>query len=154
MLLIELFAYFVCAAFLSAQAIYWIWWFIGSPAIVDEMQMFCEAKRGRIFSRFGVWIAKKYSKLEESKYLEFLVENKNKNQDTPEYEPTHLNFWKIAGCCIYCFAVWAALILFGFWWLIAVKNLNYPSDAYFTTAFVWLFYTFLTLFFIKKEFPL
>lgn len=150
MILIELFAYFVCAAFLSAQAIYWFWWFIGSPAVVDEMQMFCEAKRGRIFSQFGAWISKKYTEFELAKYDEW---QQTANENT-EYQPTHLNFWKIAGCCIYCFAVWAALILFVFWLFIAFQNLHYPSGAYFTTVFIWLFYTVLTLFFIKKEFAI
>lgn len=150
MVLIELFAYFVCAAFLSAQAIYWFWWFMGSPAVIDEMQMFCEAKRGRIFSKLGSWIAKKYNDFEETKYNDFIA--KNTNNPKAAYEPTHLNFWKIAGCCIYCFAVWANLFLFAAWLYIAAENLNYQIAAILPTVFIWLFYTVLTLFFIKKEF--
>lgn len=146
-ILLEAFAFITLAAFLSGQAIYWLWWFIGSPVIIDNN---CEIQEGRIFSFWGRFIAKQYDIVETQKHLDFLAQFPN-GEPTKPYMPTHLNFWKIAGCCIYCMAVWAAAALAVFWDYLAVQNLNY-NGGFFITAFAWFFYTFLTLFFVKKEF--
>lgn len=156
MILIQIFAFVVCAAFLSAQAAYWWWWFIGSPQAIGagdiEQAIHTE---GRIFSFIGRFIAKRYSQLELEKYSEF-IENAPYNTTTNQYEskqpyqPTHLNFWKIAGCCIYCMAVWAAAVLAVFWYFVAAQYLDY-NGGFLANFAIWVFYTVLTLFFIKKE---
>lgn len=156
MIIIEIFAFMTAAAFLSAQAIYWLWWFMGSPYVVDAGDITqATAADGRIFSFLGRFVAKKYSEFELQKYSEF-IENAPYNnatkqyEPTMKYEPTHLNFWKIAGCCIYCMAVWVAAFFAIIWYFIAAQNLGYNAGV-FLTSFIWFFYTFFTLFFIKKE---
>lgn len=156
MILIQIFAFVGCASFLSAQAVYWLWWFMGSPYVVDAGDLSqSTASEGRIFSFWGRFITKRYNALELAKYMQFIEKfpynaETKQHEPTQQYQPTHLNFWKIAGCCIFCLGVWVAAILSVIWYFIAAQNLGYEAD-FLTTAFIWVFYTFFTLFFLKRE---
>lgn len=150
MVLIETICFLVVAAFLSAQMIYWLWWCFGSPKPVylDNLDypLAATAERGRILSHYGLWIAGKFTQYEDKQ----LQQHIQKGGNLDNYEPLHLNFWKAAGCCIFCFAVWACLPLAVVWYWIAARYLGAILDIWQIFGLFWVFAT-LTLTALKRE---
>lgn len=89
----------ILGAFMSATFTHFLHWCIGSP---NDL----EAKRGRIFSFYGIWLYDKYSKFE--------IRTQGKG----------LNWYKALGMCVYCFGAYVAFVSLGLGFLIGWFKLS------------------------------
>jgi len=80
----------ILGAFITATFTHFLHWCFGSP---NDF----EAKSGRIFSFYGVWLFDKYAR------REIEIEEKG----------VGLNWYKALGMCIYCFGAYIAFISLG-----------------------------------------
>lgn len=128
--LIEIGAFIFVAASFTASVVYWIWWAMGAPR-VDEESGLADAARGRLLSFWGVWVAKRYNETEFA-------------PDGAQGRSTRPNLYKALGACLFCFGLWAALLLGIAWAFVAVAYLEINPPAW-GWAFIALNYAFLSL---------
>lgn len=96
----------ILGCFITATFTHFLHWCFGSP---NDF----EAKDGRIFSFYGIWLSRKYNLVEE-RHDRLIEQGKRPG----------LNWYKILGMCIYCFGAYVAFISLATGFLIGWYHLS------------------------------